>query len=273
MPFPITDRVSYSHNPLNQVVCQLRFPSILKIEATLPVDFQESIRHEFPIFQERQKQHDAQVPIELENALPTELRGLLPQGPSGYDFVSADTEWFVTLTREFLSLRTSAYSNWEDFASRIKGPLASLKEIYEPTFFTRIGLQYENLIRRSEIGLPEPAWSELIQPHLAGIISDGNIGPRVENCTQVTTVRLKGNLGQVRIQHGLVMIEETRETAYLISSDFFTDQRTEVGDETAILDQYNQKAGHLFRWCIKPQLHSAMGPSPILGNNGPGRRT
>ena len=77
MPFPITDRVSYSHNPLNQVVCQLRFPSILKIEATLPVDFQESIRHEFPIFQERQKQHDAQIPKELENALPPELRACL----------------------------------------------------------------------------------------------------------------------------------------------------------------------------------------------------
>lgn len=271
MPFPITDRVSYKYNPLNQVVCQLRFPSILKIEATLPVDFQESIRREFPIFQERKRQLSAQVPSEFENALPPELRNLLPQG-SGYDFMSADTEWQITLTRDFLSLRTSAYNRWEEFFSRIKGPLSSLKQVYEPTFFTRIGLQYENLIRRSELDLSEMAWSELIQPHLAGILSDDKIGPQVENCTQVTTVRLRGNLGQVRIQHGLVMIEDTKETAYLIDSDFFTDQRTEVGDETGILDQYHQRAGHLFRWCIKPQLHSAMGPSPILGNNGPGRR-
>ena len=267
MPFPTTDRVSYIHNPLSQVVCQLRFPGILKIEATLPVDFQESIRHEFPIFQERQRQPSAQVPTELENALPPELRSLLPRG-SGYDFISADTEWQITLTRDFLSLRTSAYNRWEEFASRIKGPLTSLKQVYEPAFFTRIGLQYENLIRRSELDLPELAWSELIQPHLAGILSDSNIGPEVEICTQVTTVRLKGNLGQVRIQHGLVMIEETKEAAYLIDSDFFTDQRTEVGDETAILEHYHQKAGHLFRWCIKPLLHNTMGPVSISGDNG-----
>ena len=269
MPFPTTDRVSYSHNPLNQVVCQLRFPSILKIEATLPVDFQESIRHEFPIFQERQSQPSAQLPTELENALPPELRSLLPRG-SGYDFISADTEWQITLTRDFLSLRTSAYNRWEEFSSRIKGPLTSLKQIYEPTFFTRIGLQYQNLIRRSESDLSELAWSELIQPHLAGILSDSDVGPHVENCTQVATLRLEGDLGQVRIQHGLVMIEEMEETAYLIDSDFFTDQRTEVGDETAILDQYHQRAGRLFRWCITSRLHDAMEPMPITGDHSTG---
>ena len=267
MPFPPTERVSYNNNPLNQVVCQLRFPSILKIEATLPADFQDSIRSAFPIFQERQGQPISQLPAELEDAIPSDLRRFLPRGSSGYDFISVDKEWQVTLTRDFLALRTSSYSRWEEFTNRLSGPLNSLKQIYTPAFFTRIGLQYRNLIQRQEIDQTDVEWSDLIQPHLAGILSDSDVGPRVNDCTQIATLRLEGTLGQVRIQHGLVMIEETDEVAYLIDSDFFSDQRTEVGHETRLLDQYHQKAGRLFRWCITPRLHSAMGPKPLSGEN------
>jgi uncharacterized protein (TIGR04255 family) len=269
MPFPTTERVRYSHNPLHQVICQLRFPSILKVEATLPAEFQESIRHEFPIFQERQRHPAAQLSAELEGALPPVLKGLFPRG-DGFDFISDDREWQVTLTRDFLSLLTSNYSRWEEFSNRLKGPLDSLKQIYRPAFFTRIGLQYQNLIQRSEIGREDTEWAALIQPHLAGILSNSDVGPHVADCTQVTTIHLEEGLGQVRIQHGLVMIEETKRTAYLIDSDFFTNQRTEVGDESAVLDQYHQRAGHLFRWCISPLLHNAMGPSPISGNDNSG---
>ena len=269
MPFPVTDRVSYSHNPLHQVICQLRFPTILKVEATLPAEFQESIRREFPIFQERQRHPVAQLSAGLESALPPELKGLAPLG-EGYDFISDDQEWQVTLTRDFLSLRTSNYDRWEEFTSQLEGPLDSFKQIYGPAFFTRIGLQYQNLIQRSEINQTDISWSDLIQPHLAGILSDSDIGPQVENCTQIATIRLKENLGQVRIHHGLVMIEETKEPAYLIDSDFFTHQHTEVGDETAVLDQYHQRAGHLFRWCISPLLHNEMGPRLISGRNNSG---
>jgi len=32
MPFPEVKRVIYEHNPLDKVICQLRFPPILRIE-------------------------------------------------------------------------------------------------------------------------------------------------------------------------------------------------------------------------------------------------
>ena len=53
MPFPNVPRVTYRNNPLVQVICQLRFPPILKIDAEVPADFQESIRKDFPKFSER----------------------------------------------------------------------------------------------------------------------------------------------------------------------------------------------------------------------------
>ena len=48
MLFPPTQRVIYHENPLVEVVCQFRFPTILKIDAEIPVAFQEAVRSTFP---------------------------------------------------------------------------------------------------------------------------------------------------------------------------------------------------------------------------------
>ena len=42
MMFSHEKRCNYQHNQLAEVICQLRFPEILAIQANLPVDFQEA---------------------------------------------------------------------------------------------------------------------------------------------------------------------------------------------------------------------------------------
>ena len=49
--FPEAPRVIYDKAPLSRVICQLRFPSVLKIESSIPADFQERIRGRFPVFE------------------------------------------------------------------------------------------------------------------------------------------------------------------------------------------------------------------------------
>src|SRR4051794_35988880 len=68
MAFPDAPRVLYEINPLDEVVCQLKFPPVLRIDAEMPVGFQEAIRAQFPLYR----------------AEPTASRNL-PQGsaPSG----------------------------------------------------------------------------------------------------------------------------------------------------------------------------------------------
>ena len=48
--FPSIERVIYQNNTLGEVVCQLRFPTILRIEASSPADFQDAIREAYPLF-------------------------------------------------------------------------------------------------------------------------------------------------------------------------------------------------------------------------------
>lgn len=45
-------RVRYEKSPLVEVIFQLRFPTILSINARQPVEFQELIRKQFPFYEE-----------------------------------------------------------------------------------------------------------------------------------------------------------------------------------------------------------------------------
>src|SRR5258708_12324597 len=53
MLFPESERVIYDKNPLQQVICQLRFPPILRINTEVPVAFQERVKQDYPFYQEK----------------------------------------------------------------------------------------------------------------------------------------------------------------------------------------------------------------------------
>ncbi|HYN87627.1 MAG TPA: TIGR04255 family protein [Ardenticatenaceae bacterium] len=262
MPFPPSNRVRYEHNTLRQVICQIRFPAILRIESGLPIGFQERIRQEYPIFQEK-LEGQADLPPEVVKLLPQALaEAAFHRTRAAYEFLSADEVWTLTLTREFLALTTSEYRLWRNFREHFGGPLEALKEEYAPAFFTRIGLRYHNVIRRSELGLEDARWSDLIQPALAGPLADPNVQDSINDIQQVVIINLSGNAGQVRIQHGVAR-DEDEEDCYVIDSDFFTNQRTGVNHALEVLDEFNRRGARLFRWAVSPKLHEAMGAEPL----------
>ena len=53
--FSQEERCIYQNNQLMDVICQLRFPTILSVGAREPVDFQDAIRSVFPRYQLRQE--------------------------------------------------------------------------------------------------------------------------------------------------------------------------------------------------------------------------
>ena len=48
MLFSDRPRSHYPNAPIHEVICQLRFPTILTINTVEPADFQEAIREDFP---------------------------------------------------------------------------------------------------------------------------------------------------------------------------------------------------------------------------------
>ena len=260
MPFPDSERVIYRNNPLAQVICQLRFPTILRIDSELPAEFQERIRGQYPIFREKITGAD-QIPEELTQQLPPAIvKSLFDTGNKAYEFATDDDLWIVSLTRDFLALTANEYTRWEQFRDHLHMPLGALKDIYAPAFFSRLGLRYQNVIQRSQLGLDGIAWSALINPHLAGELSATEISEAVQETTRITLINLGDGQSQVRIRHGLVKKTDTNEVCYMIDSDFFTNRRAEVDNGFNILEIFNSTNRRLFRWCITDRLHHSMGP-------------
>ena len=135
-------RQIFKRRQLLEVICQLRFPDILKIESTDPAEFQDRIRGEYPQYQKKVEQ----LPPQIVNGKP------VPQGTvNNYQFISEDSQWKVSLTKGFVALSTHGYLRWEEFAKRLDRVLAALIQLYQPAYFTRVGLRYINAIDRAAL--------------------------------------------------------------------------------------------------------------------------
>jgi uncharacterized protein (TIGR04255 family) len=260
MPFPDSPRVLYRKNPLTEVICQLRFPAILRIDSEVPAKYQEHLREAYPIFEEQPTQN---FKLNLQPDIGKLIGGPLSlRGKSSYGFISADGNWKVNLTRDFIALSTVEYRRWEDFREHLRLPLELLIEEYSPPFFIRIGLRYQDVIQRSKLGLEGVEWADLLKAHTAGELSSPDIANDILQSANQLTVKLDEGRSQVLINHGLANNQEG-EICYLIDSDFSTEQRTEVDDAARVLDNFNAQSGRLFRWCITERLHAAMEPEEI----------
>ena len=100
--FPATPRVLYTKNPLAEVICQFRFPAILKIDSATPAGFQDRIRDAFPLLAEEEQVLPIELPPEVlqffkANRSPQLMR-------KAWAFMSEDRNWSLSLTRDFVSL-------------------------------------------------------------------------------------------------------------------------------------------------------------------------
>lgn len=256
MVFPDSLRVIYEKNTLETVICQLRFPPILRIESEIPADFQDRIRAAYPLFKEKRTP-------DFPGEFPPEIARLIAsESSANYEFMSDNENWSVSLTSDFLALTAKRYERWEDFKENLRVPRESLLEIYRPAFFSRIGLRYRNVISRSSLGLADTDWSELLNPRILGELSEPFLSPRIKNSGHEVVVDLDEN-ARVRIRHGMARKREGSEILYLIDADYFTEKRTEVNDAINTLDRFNRESGRLFRWCITNRLHEAMVPHTV----------
>jgi uncharacterized protein (TIGR04255 family) len=264
MPFPRAQRVRYKKNTLQQVISQLRFPTILRIDTEKPSEFQDRIRNRFPIYAEIRPLSGIDLPEPLARIVREQMQFL--SAPVTYQFQSPDSRWSLGLGNEFLALTDRGYTRWEEFREHLELPLLALEEIYRPAFYSRIGLRYQNLIRRSQLEMPGTKWSDLLQPYICGELSQADIASSVEQAARQLVVDLGDGSGKVQVQHGLApgnAAEAAAEVCFGIDADFYTSQPTEVSNGRHVLDGFNRRARDLFRWCITDQLHRAMEPEPL----------
>ena len=252
--FSTEERVQYSNPQIMEVICQLRFPTILSINTREPADFQERIRQDFPRYSRKEEQN-----VKIVDGKPT------PQPPTpNYQFVTADGKWKVNLTNSFLALATPAYTNWETFANKLDSVLVPFIEIYKPAYFERIGLRYINAICRSALGLEDAPFSELIQPGYLGLMADEDINERAfSRITQDAEVSLPGGC-RLKLHCGPGMIKrnnvEEKEIRFILDNDIFMLGNIEMKHSAGALNTVHTNADRVFRGQITRTLHDAMEP-------------
>lgn len=261
MLFPDSDRVVYAKNTLRSVICQLRFPAILRIETHPPVDFQDRIRVQYPLFEEKHSPElPAGVPPEFAKIVVAEMPFA---GSKSFEFGTRDERWRLSLTKGFLALTTLKYRRWEEFKELFAEPQAALKDVYQPAFYSRIGLRYRNEIRRSELGVSNHPWRELLREPVIGELACESLASSVGGISSEVLFDMDSG-HKARVRHGLIpKSSEDDEPCYYIDADFFTEGKTEITDASQILDRFNRESGRFFRWCIQDRLHRAMEPTSI----------
>lgn len=252
--FPVTSRVFFRNSPLSEVVCALRFPPLLKIEGELPAKFQERVRSIFPLFERAANPMAQPLPPQVAQFFGPRLGGV------AYQFMTENRNTTLTLQTDSIGLTTTEYRRWEDFRGQLQEPLRALIDIYQPSFFNRIGLRYTDAIIRSKLGLSERKWHELLRAEIAGELGVPKFEENADAAHRVFRLRSSDG-GAILLQHGIAQFEGRPESCYRIDFDFSTEQKTEVTHAESILDAYSRRAGSAFRWCITDVLRDALGPS------------
>lgn len=257
MLFPESDRVVYSKTPLLQVICQLRFPPILDIGASDPAQYQNLVRQDFPLYEKRAavSQHAASVFQKM--SMP------LPASATIHVFKSDDGHREINLSNETLAIADTRYARWEDFAAFMSMARDAFENTYHPSYYSRLGLRYINMVYRQDLGLEESAWSDLINPVLAGMLTDKALESNIEETTTVTLLRISNDT-LARIQHGLAR-EASRpdDTGFLLDADVHSTNK-EGGPNVAVkLADFNRTARRFFRWAVSERLHHALEPAEL----------
>ena len=167
----------------------------------------------------------------------------------------------VSLQPEFIALRVTDYKRWCSFREQLELIESSFRDIYEPQFYSRVGLRYRDVIVRENLGLDDVAWSELVNRDLVGFYGQNEASELVAQAVTVAQMKLPDieNV-QLTLQYGLQARTDETPSVYFIDTDIAIEQRTELDDAFSLLHQFNRTAGNIFRWAISDVLRGALEP-------------
>lgn len=250
-------RVVFENNPLIEVILQFRFPTILSINSNEPVDFQEAIRKKFPIYQVgTENAQEIQIVANNNTFLPSIVN---KQQNKNYAFVTVDGKYKVNLTSSFISFSTINYTRWEEFWGTFESALTSFISVYQPAFFERIGLRYIDAISKLALNLENKAWKDLIKENWLGALAVyGDDQVPVTSTDSEFFVDDKGT--RLKIHTGLGSVNNSKETVFIVDTDFIHIGNIKIEDYKVILDLLHDHSRFFIEHVIKDELYTAMKP-------------
>jgi uncharacterized protein (TIGR04255 family) len=251
VPFgPSVQEVPLTRAPLVNVIAQVRFPAVMKIEADsgFVATFQESIRKDYPILRP-----ERQLGVMIGPG------GVQPQDAGTvWRFETRDPDaWQVTLAPTFVSLSAKRYTRRSDLLARLTVVLHALEGWLHPNVCDRIGVRYVDRVTGDWLA----RLSELVRPEILGVAGDEAALGSVEVVHALSDTlfrlddssQLRGRWG--RLPAGATYdpgIEPAREPSWVLDLDHYTSQPEDfdlaaIGGKVA---DFCDRIYTFFRWAV-----------------------
>jgi uncharacterized protein (TIGR04255 family) len=242
--------VPLSRAPLVNVIAQVRFPAVMKIEADsgFVATFQELIRKDYPILR------------------PERQLGVMV-GPGGVQSQDAGTvwrfetkdpdAWQVTLSPTFVSLSTKRYTRRSDLIARLTVVLHALEGWLHPDVCDRVGIRYVDRVTGDQLA----RLSKLVRSEILGVAGDESMLGSIEVVHALSDTlfelddmsQLRGRWG--RLPAGATYdpgIEPAREPSWVLDLDHYTSEPEDF-DHAAIsgkVAEFCDRIYTFFRWAV-----------------------
>jgi uncharacterized protein (TIGR04255 family) len=260
MPFgPSAEEVPLPASPLVNVIAQVRFPPVMRIEAdkAFVATFQEAIRHDYPILR-----------AERQLGVMVGPAGVQPHDAGTlWRFETKDPDaWQVTLAPAFVSLSAKRYTRRSDFLARLTVVLHALEGWLAPGVCDRIGVRYVDRIT----GDPLSRLGRLVRPEVLGVAGDasglGNV--QVVHALSDTlfqladSTQLRGRWGRLPVGATYdAGIEPAREPSWVLDLDCSTSQAEDfdlavISGKVAL---FCDRIYTFFRWAVTDDFLTEFG--------------
>lgn len=248
------ERVKYRNSALREVIFQVRFPSILRIDAEAPVEFQELIRQHYPLYTDRKNEAVINIGGQEQSVLKNH----------NHEFVSTDGKSKVNLTNSFVAISTLDYDRWEVFRKQCKEIVSHFLKVYNPAVTQRIGLRYKDLITRSRWGLLDVPWGNLVKEDALGLVGklpEDSINRYVLDC------EIKGEKNVNEHRHFEIVRDSQspiiNEKSFLIDCDYFSQGIIPTESIFSVAEELHEHSSSFIRSIITETLDTAMEPVKI----------
>jgi uncharacterized protein (TIGR04255 family) len=239
--FPSTEHIPLRNPPLREVICQVRFPPILKIVDESPTRFQDAIREYFPNYRSDQEIH-----AEISPGQPVRS---LQANPQTHRFADRDEVRTVSLGLDFFAVSTTQYAGWSPFAQVLRYVTEAIQNVYQITYSRRIGLRYINILntKNTDTDLFDPDVLDMLRSELTFLLKSESIQ---EPYLGLTQLRAEQEEGKFTIRSGI--IQEDNKPAFILDFDRFVehDIELEIDDLLERCERYHADIYNAFRWCI-----------------------
>jgi uncharacterized protein (TIGR04255 family) len=259
-PFgPPVQEVPLTSAPLVNVIAQVRFPPVMRIEAdsAFIAGFQEAIRKDYPILR------------------PERQLGVTV-GPAGVQSQDAGTvwrfetkdpdSWQVTLASTFVSVSAKRYTRRGDLLARLTVILHALDAWLGPNICDRIGVRYVDRLTGDALA----RLGELVRPEVAGVaIEQSTLGDvEVVHALSDSLFRL-GDSTELRGRWGTLPagatydpgIEPSRVPSWILDLDHYTSKPEDfdLANIGATAAQFCEQIYTFFRWAVTDDFLSEFG--------------